>query len=158
MSMMDIALQVKQRQQREQSVLSPSRTIITSFTPRKPPSLNNGEVAMGDEEQGDWVLCLTAESGSGSDSSRGRTLACALSNGQVQVYDQERLHLITSHSMHSTTLSMPTLGWGRVRGEGKLSVHIPIQLPIRRATPFSSGRGKGSPPRRGVDPPHRELP
>ena len=35
-----------------------------------------------------------------------------------------------------TLRSMPTLRWGKVMGEENLSVHIPIQLPIRRANPF----------------------
>lgn len=65
------------------SSLSPSRTVVTSFTPRK-PSLPDSVTAF---EEGDWVLCTTADTASGS-------VSCALSNGQVQVYDQTRLHRI----------------------------------------------------------------
>ena len=65
------------------SSLSPSRTVVTSFTPRK-PSLPDSLTAF---EEGDWVLCTTADTASG-------TVSCALSNGEVQVYDQSRLHRV----------------------------------------------------------------
>jgi WD40 repeat protein len=65
------------------SSLSPSRTVVTSFTPRK-PSLPDKVTAF---EEGDWVLCTTADTASG-------TVSCALSNGEVQVYDQSRLHRV----------------------------------------------------------------
>jgi WD40 repeat protein len=65
------------------SSLSPSRTVVTSFTPRK-PSLPDSVTAF---EEGDWVLCTTADVASG-------TVSCALSNGEIQVYDQSRLHRV----------------------------------------------------------------
>jgi WD40 repeat protein len=65
------------------SSLSPSRTVVTSFTPRR-PSLPDNVTAF---EEGDWVLCTTADTASG-------TVSCALSNGEVQVYDQSRLHRV----------------------------------------------------------------
>mmetsp|Transcript_12312 Transcript_12312/g.23558 ORF Transcript_12312/g.23558 Transcript_12312/m.23558 type:complete len:407 (-) Transcript_12312:74-1294(-) len=71
--------------------LKPSRTIVTSFNPRKTPvsaddanSSSTSSSASSLYEGGDWVLCLAASSNS---------IACALSSGEVQVYDQERLHL-----------------------------------------------------------------
>jgi hypothetical protein len=110
------------------SSLTPSRTIITSFTPRKPTPppgtvvhnhavsavADNGGVVFADEELeelGDWVLCLTAEnsdaSGRNTNGTNSRTLACALSNGLVQVYDQERLHLTSSHAIFATAQQQP---------------------------------------------------
>jgi WD40 repeat protein len=65
------------------SSLSPSRTVVTSFTPRR-PSLSDSVTAF---EEGDWVLCTTACQESG-------IFSCALSNGDVQVYDQARLHRV----------------------------------------------------------------
>lgn len=72
------------------SALRPSRTVVTSYHPHRTAM---GDTNMRDDmnttnsyEQGDWVLCLER-----SDSS----LACALSNGEVQVYDPSRLHRVT---------------------------------------------------------------
>ncbi len=89
------------------SSLSPSRTVVTSFTPRRrlsPVTSYQQQSNSTDEstagayyEDGDWVLCVTANTRSISDassSSPGDWIGCALSNGQVHVYDAERLHLI----------------------------------------------------------------
>lgn len=67
--------------------LSPSRTVVTSFTPRKPGGQDDSTNPF---EEGDWVLRLAVPPRSST------TLSCALSNGQVQVYDQQRLHLVTT--------------------------------------------------------------
>jgi hypothetical protein len=73
--------------------LSPSRTIVTSFTPRKSWQDDNGNTAFDD---GHWVLRLA-----NNDS----TLSCALSNGEVQVYDQNRLHrAVTFPAVHGDHL------------------------------------------------------
>lgn len=70
--------------------LKPSRTIVTSFNPRKTPLSAEENSCTGTsapspcEDAGEWVLCLAASSNS---------IACALSSGEVQVYDQERLHV-----------------------------------------------------------------
>jgi WD40 repeat protein len=82
--------------------LSPSRTVVTSFTPRK-PALPDQVTAF---EEGDWVLCTTADMSSS-------TVSCALSNGEVQVYDQAKLHrlhtfqgnIATSGSNHPTIIN-----------------------------------------------------
>ena len=68
------------------NALKPSRTIVTSFNPRKVPLANdhNNSAVSSPYDEGEWVLCLAASSD---------TIACALSNGEVQVYDQERLHV-----------------------------------------------------------------
>ena len=65
--------------------LAPSRTVVTSFSP-KCQSL----------EDGDWVLAVAGTTTGGSGGGGG-ALACALSNGQVQVYDPERLHTVHTY-------------------------------------------------------------
>lgn len=71
--------------------LSPSRTLVTSFTPRKP----------ADDtfpfEEGDWVLCLASSSSRRDSAVTSPTISCALSNGKVQVYDQQTLHPFVSY-------------------------------------------------------------
>jgi len=75
-------------------LLSPSRTVVTSFNPKtttasqllQPTRVQGNDT--GYFEEGDWVLCVTS-------SPRGCSqpwLACGLSNGEIQVYDQTRLH------------------------------------------------------------------
>jgi WD40 repeat protein len=80
--------------------LSPSRTVVTSFTPRR-PSLPDGITAF---EEGDWVLCTTADAASG-------TVSCALSNGEIQVYDQTRLHRVHTFqgSNNNASSNHPTI-------------------------------------------------
>jgi WD40 repeat protein len=67
--------------------LSPTRTLVTSFTPRRPAD------ATSPFEEGDWVLCLASSRGSTAPS-----ISCALSNGKVNVYDQQSLHPVASFS------------------------------------------------------------
>jgi WD40 repeat protein len=85
------------------STLSPSRTVVTSFTPRK-PSLPDNVTAF---EEGDWVLRTTADTSSG-------TVSCALSNGEVQVYDQSRLHRVHTFQGNDTTGSNHPTGTNTV--------------------------------------------
>ena len=74
--------------------VSPSRTVVTSFNPKTTTASQLHPRQYGNDsnffEDGDWVLCVTS-------SPRGTTssqpwLACGLSNGEIQVYDQNRLH------------------------------------------------------------------
>lgn len=87
-----------------QKPLSPCRTLITSFTPRKPLQPAPDGIAASAFEEGDWVLCLTTdregyqESTSTSSQNSPETLACALSNGEIQIYDTQRLHVACSFS------------------------------------------------------------
>jgi WD40 repeat protein len=75
------------------SILSPSRTLVTSFNPKTTTAsqlkANSQHGESSDYfEDGDWVLCVT----SCSDTSGGSPwIGCALSNGEIQVYDQTRL-------------------------------------------------------------------
>ena len=69
--------------------LRPTRTVVTSFTPRKPA---DGTCAF---EDGDWVLCLASSS---SATTFAPSISCGLSNGKVQVYDQQSLHPVASFS------------------------------------------------------------
>mmetsp|Transcript_5282 Transcript_5282/g.14829 ORF Transcript_5282/g.14829 Transcript_5282/m.14829 type:complete len:476 (+) Transcript_5282:130-1557(+) len=93
------------QKQENRPFLTPSRTIITSFTPRKPTSFtaNNSPY-----DGGDWVLCLTSDRDDDGSSTQTtttttapETIACALSNGEVQVYDTQRLHLARSFKEQS---------------------------------------------------------
>jgi len=75
--------------------LSPTRTVVTSFSPRK-PSTADASTAF---EEGDWVLCLAVSSSNNTNSNataNNNTISCALSNGTVHVYDQQRLHVTAS--------------------------------------------------------------
>jgi len=93
--------------------ITPSRTVVTSFTPHK-PSLssvgNSTAVREGNANgngNGDWVLCAAASSNSGNNTkshAQEETVSCALSNGQIQVYDQERLHRINSFQQQSSSI------------------------------------------------------
>ncbi|KAG7356615.1 anaphase-promoting complex subunit 11 RING-H2 finger-domain containing protein [Nitzschia inconspicua] len=69
--------------------LSPNRTVVTSFNPKT--SLSSSSSSLGSEEyyeEGDWVLCVAAQPGS---------IACALSNGQLQLYDERTMHLVHTY-------------------------------------------------------------
>jgi hypothetical protein len=68
--------------------LTPSRTVVASFTPRQKPSAPAIADSSSVYEIGDWVLCLA---------SAPKTVSCALSNGNVQVYDQTTLFPILSY-------------------------------------------------------------
>jgi WD40 repeat protein len=66
-------------------ILSPTRTVVTSFTPRRPIHHNTNQHPNEDDicteyDDGDWVLCIAS-------SSYDNTIACALSNGSIQLYD-----------------------------------------------------------------------
>mmetsp|Transcript_23565 Transcript_23565/g.33061 ORF Transcript_23565/g.33061 Transcript_23565/m.33061 type:complete len:388 (-) Transcript_23565:121-1284(-) len=68
--------------------LSPSRTVVTSFTPRLSRPQNEDVSQMNDDyEEGVWVMHTT------SFKSGIKWLGCALSNGEICVYDTERLHV-----------------------------------------------------------------
>lgn len=82
--------------------LSPSRTVVTSFNPKTSPSsstssLNNTIINNHNDyyDDGDWVLCVAAQPG---------TLACALSNGQVQLYDAQTMHLVNTYERDDNSL------------------------------------------------------
>ena len=77
------------------TTLCPSRTVVTSFTPLRRASdaasstgPNNDKLLQDAYDQGDWVLCLAQG---------GNTVSCALSNGEVQVYDSQRLTMNASY-------------------------------------------------------------
>jgi WD40 repeat protein len=81
-----------------QPALKPSRTIVTSFTPRKPSIATNEGIGSENDayEEGDWVLNLSHDAVSS-------TVSCALSNGEIQIYDQERLHPVASYCIPRIT-------------------------------------------------------
>lgn len=79
--------------------LSPTRTVVTSFSPRKPSTV--GTSATSAFEEGDWVLCLAVanrQQQHNCNAKNSNTISCALSNGTVHVYDQQRLHVTASFS------------------------------------------------------------
>jgi WD repeat-containing protein 89 len=69
----------------EPTTLTANRTIVTSFNPKT----TTASEGVGDYfEDGDWVLSVTGGH---------KWVACALSNGEVQVYDQERMHRVQTY-------------------------------------------------------------
>lgn len=66
---------------------SPTRTVVTSFTPRSSVTRDDG---------GDWVLALAANS---------PTISCGLSNGKLQVYDENSLLLVSSHDVTNSIIT-----------------------------------------------------
>ena len=82
--------QQQQQQQQQPFHLSPCLTVVASFTPRQPPATNTTTTNNNNNEQyfedGDWVLCVNAS----PDSS---IISCALSNGDIQIYDPQYLQL-----------------------------------------------------------------
>jgi WD40 repeat protein len=77
--------------------VSPNRTVVTSFSPRRRSfsSLATEPASQCSQttpfEDGDWVVKLASPLGG-----EGSTVACALSNGEIQAYDQETLHRVRS--------------------------------------------------------------
>jgi WD repeat-containing protein 89 len=71
--------------------LHPHRTVVTSFTPRQTPTQNDlFEIADASSlyyDDGDWVLSVHSSPS---------YISCALSNGEIQVYDPRRLHVLRS--------------------------------------------------------------
>lgn len=85
----------------ETTDLSPSRTLVTSFNPKTTTTsqLQASQHENNDEyfEQGDWVLCVTSSNGNDGCP----WVGCALSNGEIQVYDQTRLHQLQTYNHDS---------------------------------------------------------
>ena len=79
--------------------ITPCRTVVTSFQPRKISSdaqqLMNSNGGENHFEDGDWIVCAT--------SGHNQWVSCALSNGEIQVYDQERLHLKQTYRLPTST-------------------------------------------------------
>mmetsp|Transcript_28179 Transcript_28179/g.52908 ORF Transcript_28179/g.52908 Transcript_28179/m.52908 type:complete len:437 (+) Transcript_28179:236-1546(+) len=82
--------------------LSPLRTVVTSFNPKKtstPSSLPSSSTYDGYYEEGDWVLCVAANE-------EQRSVACALSNGEIQLYDQSTMHLLNTYQRDNLVTDM----------------------------------------------------
>lgn len=115
--------------------IGPSRTIVTSFTPKR-PSLT-GDVSLTEADDGDWVLCLASDPSMAGPS----TLSCAVSNGEIQVYDQERLHVISSYPEITEAFVASDLVYRdqhaivTAGNDGTLAV-----LDIRQSTPVHTAR------------------
>ncbi len=83
--------------------LSPSRTVVTSFNPKRskdePNSagLHDGEYFDG----GDWVLCVATNEAH-------HRITCALSNGEVQVYDKNTLHHLHTYQRNNSLITEMT--------------------------------------------------
>lgn len=69
----------------EATTLTVTRTVVTSFNPKTTAA---SEGTQDYFEEGDWVLSVTGGQ---------KWVACALSNGEVQVYDQERMHRLQTY-------------------------------------------------------------
>jgi len=64
--------------------------VVTSFTPRRCDTVKTDNAF----EEGDWALHLAASPASANNG--GGTISCGLSNGDVQVYDRQRLHNVAT--------------------------------------------------------------
>jgi WD repeat-containing protein 89 len=77
--------------------ITPSRTVVTSFQPkvtsRNHNNRDNNSSVADFYEEGDWVVCVT--------SGHSQWTSCALSNGEIQVYDQARMHLMQTYRVGS---------------------------------------------------------
>lgn len=80
--------------------LPASRTLVTSFNPKTTTASQLQANQLGSDyfEEGDWVLCVTSSSIS---SCNPPWIGCALSNGEVQTYDQTKLHSIQTYNHDS---------------------------------------------------------
>jgi len=78
--------------------ISASRTLVTSFNPKTTTASQLNSKLPGQDadffEEGDWVLCVT----SSPQNNPQAWVACGLSNGEIQVYDQNTLHGIQVYS------------------------------------------------------------
>ena len=89
--------------QQNMARLSPSRTVVTSFNPKKSKQ-ESGPAGLNDAnyfDDGDWVLCVAAN----EDRQR---VGCALSNGEVQIYDQKTLHLLHTYQRNNSLITEMT--------------------------------------------------
>ena len=74
--------------------LTPNRTVVTSFNPRQTACANQVADYYDD---GDWVMaCHSTPS----------YLSCAVSNGEIQIYDPRRLHLVQTIPSSTTKHGM----------------------------------------------------
>jgi len=82
--------------QQNVSKISPSRTVVTSFNPKK-RTLNNGDYF----DEGDWVLCVAANE-------ERQMVSCALSDGEVQIYDKSTLHHLHTYQRNNSLVTEMT--------------------------------------------------
>ena len=141
--------------------LSPFRTVITSFTPRRRPivppqqrpwtgadNLQQSQLlsSLSDQddwyEQGDWVLCLTTNGPASTTTTTASSVACALSNGHVQVYDAARLQLMHSFEhvpSNSTTRTTTTSSISSNRSRCITDLHFSSSDPQCLVSSASNG-------------------
>ena len=89
--------------------LSPSRTVVTSFNSRQnastPPASNGNnsvDVAEAYFDDGEWVLFVNSSPSS---------IRCALSNGELQIYDPRGLHVTqTFRNFHGSGMITDLVG------------------------------------------------
>ena len=93
------------------SSITPSRTIVVSFTPRQKTDVSLDVESLSDYEKGDWVLCLACAP---------KTISCALSNGNVQVYDQNTLFPVHSYIPVNNGALVTDMMYGQDFGESSL--------------------------------------
>ncbi len=78
--------------------LPPSRTLVTSFNPKTTTASQLQQANQNGIdyfEEGDWVLCVTSSS---CNNGVPPWIGCALSNGEIQTYDQARLHALQTYN------------------------------------------------------------
>jgi WD40 repeat protein len=83
--------------------LSPSRTVVTSFNPKRSNQGAGSGGLYGGEyfDDGDWVLCVATNE-------HDHHVSCALSNGEVQVYDKKSLHLLQTYQRTDSLITEMT--------------------------------------------------
>ena len=107
----------------EPKSFSPSRTILTSFTPRKPAAgefdatstswIADPQLTTDSQDStGDWILNAAVSGGPLTPAGTHPTIACGMSNGEIQVYDQERLHLLSSFLPENSNFIATDVGYG----------------------------------------------
>jgi len=83
--------------------LSTSRTVVTSFNPKR--SREDHKLAGSHDgeyfDDGDWVLCVATNEAQ-------HRVACALSNGEVQVYDKNTLHHLHTYQRSDSLITEMT--------------------------------------------------
>jgi WD40 repeat protein len=90
-------------------LISSQRTVVTSFNPKTTlSSSNHGSSSsknggVDDDsmyyDEGDWVLCVASNPIQ-------NIVSCALSNGEIQLYDQTTMHLLDTYQRNSLVTEM----------------------------------------------------
>jgi len=104
------------------ATIAPSRTVVTSFNPRQSCDYS---------DRGDYVLCVAT-------SEERQSIGCALSNSEIQIYDQNTLHRIHSYQRNDSLVTEMTFDTfdpnllAATANDGSLTLYD-IRLPMKPA-------------------------